>query len=238
MLNLFTDAGLNFFLHAGQFRFAHKQGTNRFQPRQLVKLFEYLLAVFDLAEHIGGNHIRQLTGVLNFQNGLHRLSGDAPAHLAVFFKIMVCRAQKRVRLNGNGRSGFLYFIQRAHKEGLFLRHRAQNGAAFALHEQADIFARQSDYLLDAGNRTHMINIVNRGIIHIHIALRDQKNALILRHGLLKRRNRFFAAHIKMQHHMRKDHQPPQRQHRQADRLCFILFRLSQCLFPPLSVLFS
>lgn len=43
----------------------------------------------------------------------------------------------------------------------------------------------------------MINIVNRGIIHIHIALRDQKNALILRHGLLKRRNGFFAAHIKM-----------------------------------------
>lgn len=70
---------------------------------------------------------------------------------------------------------------------------------FTLHEQADIFARQSDYLLDACNRTHMINIVNRGIIHIHIALRDQKNALILRHGLLKRRNRFFAAHIKMQH---------------------------------------
>lgn len=54
---------------------------------------------------------------------------------------MVCRAQKRVRLNGNGRSGFLHFIQRAHKEGFFLRHRAQNGAAFALHEQADIFAR-------------------------------------------------------------------------------------------------
>ena len=107
-----------------------------------------------------------------------------------------------------------------------------------LREQADVAARQTKHLLDAGNGAHMINIINGRVIHIHIALRDQKNALVFLHGLIERRNGFLAPRIKMQNHMREDHQPAQRQHRQADRLRVFLFRLSQCLFPPLSALFS
>ena len=151
---------------------------------------------------------------------------------------MVRRAQQRIRFDGNRRSLFVHFIQRAHKIRLFLRHRAQNRAALALHEQADVAARQTKHLLDAGNGAHMINIINGRVIHIHIALRDQKNALVFLHGLIERRNGFLAPRIKMQNHMREDHQPAQRQHRQADRLRVFLFRLSQCLFPPLSALFS
>ncbi len=95
---------------------------------------------------------------------------------------MVRRAQQRVRFDGNRRSLFEHFIQRAHKIRLFLRHRAQNRAALALHEQADVAARQTKHLLDAGNGAHMINIINGRVIHIHIALRDQKNALVFLHG--------------------------------------------------------
>lgn len=51
---------------------------------------------------------------------------------------MVCRTQKRVRLNGNGRSGFLHFIQRAHKEGLFRVTARRMARLFTLYEQADI----------------------------------------------------------------------------------------------------
>ena len=37
----------------------------------------------------------------------------------------------------------------------------------------------------------MINIINGRVIHIHIALRDQKNALVFLHGLIERRNGFL-----------------------------------------------
>ena len=238
LLNLLADARLNLLLHARQFGFAHEQRADGFQPRQLVKFLEHLLTILDLAEHVGRNDIRQLARILDFQNRLHGLSGNPAAHLTIFLKIMVRRAQQRVRFDGNRRSLFEHFIQRAHKVRLFLRHRAQNRAAFALHEQANVSARQTKHLLDAGNGAHMINIINGRVIHIHIALRDQKNALVFLHGLIERRNGFLAPRIKMQNHMREDHQPAQRQHRQADRLRVFLFRLSQCLFPPLSALFS
>ena len=76
----------------------------------------------------------------------------------------------------------------------------------------------------------MKDIVNIGVIHIHVALRDQKDPLIAEHRLLERSDGFLAADVKMQHHLRKNHQPAKRQHRQADRLHAVLFRLGQCLF--------
>ncbi len=78
LLNLFTDAGLNFFLHAGQFRFAQSRAQTDSSRASSSNSSSTCWRFFDLAEHIGGNHIRQLTRVLNFQTGLHRLSGDAP----------------------------------------------------------------------------------------------------------------------------------------------------------------
>ena len=74
LLNLFTDAGLNFFLHARPVPFRAQAGRKPIPAapaRQNSSSTCWRSSI--LAEHIGGNHIRQLTGILNFQNGLHRL---------------------------------------------------------------------------------------------------------------------------------------------------------------------
>ena len=76
----------------------------------------------------------------------------------------------------------------------------------------------------------MVDVVDAGVIHVDIPLRDQEDALILHHGALKRGDGLLSAHVKVEHHMRKDHQPAQRQHRQGDRLRAFLFRLGQIQF--------
>ena len=81
----------------------------------------------------------------------------------------------------------------------------------------------------------MINIVHSRIVYIQIALSYKENALIVHHGLFQCGDGFFATDVKMQNHMRESQQPPQRQHRQADRLSAFFSRLSQCfflLYPP------
>ena len=90
-------------------------------------------------------------------------------------------------------------------------------AEFTFHQNPDCISRQFQDLANMRHRADFVKIRPSRLIHGDIPLRNQKDFLIVLHGLVHRAGRFLPPHVKMDQHFGKDAQSPQRQNRQALR---------------------
>ena len=216
-LNLLLDAGLHLLFHVGQLCFPQKDAAERFQPFPGLELFQNGLPVFQTGQHVGGDHVRQLVGLLYFQNRVQRFLRNPHAGLAVLLKIFLRGAHQSLHFGAVLQTGVYGRTNVRHHAGLFLGYLQKNGPLQALHQYADAVARQIQRLLDHCNGAHPAEILPRRIVIFRILLSDQKNFLIACHCFFQRGYAFGPAYVKMQHHMGEYHHSPKGQHRHADR---------------------
>ena len=221
-LNLLLDAGLHLLLHIGQLGFTHQNAAEGFQPVLHLQLFQNGLTVLQSGEHVGGDDVGQLVGLVHVHHGAQRLLRHTHAGIAILFKKGVRGTHQRLHLGGVGRYVLTHQPHGGHQARVLLQDGSQHPAADTLHQHTDAVAGQVQHLLDLGNRAHAAQIAQLRLIDFSIHLCHQKDALVAHHGLLQRGHALGPAHIKVQHHMGKNHHPPERKHRHAQQQAFAI----------------
>ena len=212
-VNLFLDALLHLLFHAGQFNFAAQNGAEAFQTALNIEFFQNLLAILQLRQDICGNQVSNLLGVIHIPDGRNRLLADPLARAGIGIKIILRRAHQRRQLHFIRRRGHFRQVDASQQERVFLRHSGQFAARFTLHQHTQAVAGQIHHLPNIGDCADGAQIFRGRVWVIHILLRHEENLLVIHHRFLQGGDRLRAADVKVQHHMREYHQPPQRQHR-------------------------
>ena len=215
-LDLLLDAGLHLLFHVSQLRLPQQDAAECLQPVPGLELFQNGLTVFQTGQHVGGDHVRQLVGLLHFQHRVQRLLGHPHTGLAVLFKVLLRRAHQRLHFGAVLQAGVHRGANVRHHAGFFLGHLQQNGPLQALHQHPDAVARQVQRLLDHSNGAYPAKIVPGRVVILRILLGDQKNFLVAGHRFFQRGYALGSAYVKMQHHMGEYHHSPKGQHRHTD----------------------
>ena len=92
----------------------------------------------------------------------------------------------------------------------------------ALHQNTHHLPRQLHELLDHGNGSHLIEILQLRVLDLGMPLGDQKDPLIPHHSFLHRRHGLGTVYVKMLYHAGKNGNPPQGKDRHCDNSFFHL----------------
>ena len=98
--------------------------------------------------------------------------------------------------------------------GFILGHFPNLGAADAGDQNPQVLALGLQNLLDLGNNTNGIQVIETRVVIYDIFLGNQKNVLVLFHCRIQSLDGLIPAHIKMDRLVRKHRQTPQGQNRQ------------------------
>ena len=156
------------------------------------------------------HQVSQLRRFIAFSHCRQRLFRDVLAHLGIAGKLIAYRAHQRIN------------------RGLIARHLVQILGAglekiFVFQEIGDLHAaltfdqhfhraiRQLQQLQHIGQNARVVDPIFAWLILTRINLARQQDLLVVGHDLLKRADRFLAAHKQRHDHMRKHHDVAQRQ---------------------------
>ena len=216
---LLADPCLDLLLCIGHVRFPHQDGAHFLQPFQGIQFIQDLLPVLLLRQHVRCQQVRRFADLLNRAYSVRRFLTHALGRPREFGEQILAGAQQRPGFRGPRNPVLAYPDHSAHA-GIVTQRLLNDAAGLAFHEYADIFSRQVHNLADLRDGTDLAQVLPARIFDIFILLAYQKNLLPVRHSAFQGHNRFMASHIKVEHHIRKDHQSPQRQDRQMNSLQF------------------
>ena len=94
-------------------------------------------------------------------------------------------------------------------------HVEQLRAVLSLDQNPHVVPRQTQDLLHRRDRADLIEVGFFRVVGLQIALGHEENRLVRAHRLFDGADGFCPPDVKMRHAARKDHQPAQRQQRQA-----------------------
>ncbi len=163
--------------------------------------------------------------VLTDQRVDNQLFGHPRDQEAVLFEQVFHRSHQRV---AEGRfeaaPGFQRERQnRSFEIRLFSEHFCNLGAVDPFHQYPPGPPLRFDDLPDLGDHANFIDRVRFWLIVPDVFLCDKENPPVGAHHGIEREDRLFPPYIKMQHHLRIEHQPTQHQHRHFDRLGLFRF---------------
>ena len=88
----------------------------------------------------------------------------------------------------------------------------------AFHQDLDRTVGQLEHLHNLAEGAELIEIFDLGIVGLRVALRDQKDLPFIFHGPFQGLDGTRPAHEQGRHHVRENHDIPQREHRKPFRL--------------------
>ena len=91
------------------------------------------------------------------------------------------------------------------------------GALVAFDQHFDRAVGQFEHLQNGGNTTHLEHVGDQGLVFGCRFLRHQHDAAVSFHGRFERLDALGATYKQRYHHVGKDHNVAQGQHRQIDR---------------------
>ena len=83
----------------------------------------------------------------------------------------------------------------------------------ALYHDPDVISGQAQDLLDIGDRTDLVEVLQTGLLHGKVPLGNQKNGQALCHGMIQGLDGGPPAHVKVEQHIGEDGQAPEGQYR-------------------------
>ena len=194
------------------------QRDSLLQSLDRMQLPEQLLLVLIGKRRVLTDEIRRIACVLRGQQPKQRLLHIPAGQLRELFKLAVRLTEQRLHAREAVIVGQLLELLHPPEEIGFALHDVQKlRAVLALDQNAHVFTRQAQHLLDDADRADGIQIVPLRMIRLNVLLRHKEDLLILPERLFDGRHGRFAAHIEMRQHLREHAKPAQRQHRQTDR---------------------
>ena len=214
-VDLFLDLGADLLLHIQHFSLAVEQGEHLADALGDLSQLQYGLLVFQPEVHVKRNKVGHLAHVFLALDGLHRLARQELAARNERLELLVQLTGQRCQLDGLAR---LTADQRnvGPQElgaGVIARLGAANGAHQHLHRAVGILADTQHI----AQRTHVVQILALGIVHVLVTLRDDQYYFLFKHGRVDGRDAQGAAGVDVLHHGRVDHAAAHRADRDVGR---------------------
>ena len=214
-VDLFLDLGADLLLHVQHFGLAVEEREHLPDALgDLAKLQNGLL-VFQPEIHVKRDEVGHLAHVFLALDGLHGLARQELAARDQRLELLVQLTGQRRQLHGLAR---LAADQRnvGPQElgaGVIARLGAANGAHQHLYRAVGVLADAQHI----AQRTHVVQILALGIVHVLVALRDDQYYFLFEHGRVDGRDAQSAAGVDVLHHGRVDHAAAHRADRGVGR---------------------
>jgi hypothetical protein len=163
---------------------------------------------------VGGDAVGQLAGLGDGRDGGQGFRRHLLVELHIAFELLDHGAAQGLGLVAGA------FVLGDHRDvGLVVAvavgEAQHGGAALALDQHLHRAVGQLQQLQDGGDHADVVDVFRGRIVVGGILLGDEQDLLVALHHLFKRAHGFVAAHEERHDHVRKHHDVPQRQHRQA-----------------------
>ncbi len=213
-VHLVLGLGLDLGLDGGHLELPTQQRVHAAQARQGIDDLEQLLGLGEPQPQVRGHEIRQAARLVDVGRDREHLGRqvlerqqllDPPAH----------GADQRLGLHAP--AGL--FVRRqgayAHPAGpLVLDEGIDARLREALHQHLHAAVGHAQDAHHHGHGAHAVEVVGLRGLDVALALRHEQHQPVAGQRVLDRGDRALARHEERQHHVGKDHQLPQREHRQ------------------------
>ena len=231
LLHLLADPSADFLLDLKNLHLAVDNVRQQAEAFLDVDRRQQFLLVFQFQRQMPQNQVAEAIRIFD---GDHRHQRFRRNLLAQFRPLLELAGQQTGlclqfrRLAGGNLPEFLHFDFEIR---IFLQITVDPGPVEAFHQHPHSPAGQLQQLLDLGDRPGLVDIGGARLVVLGVALRRQHDQAVLHHDLFQGIDRFFAAHVEMDNHIRKDQYPPQRQHDHRFELRFVFRHGKASLLP-------
>ena len=213
------DAATDAFVDVEDVHLTLKLGEQVFQTLLDARQVQHGLLVFKLERQVRCDRVGQTTGIVDAGDRCQDLGRD----LFVEFDVLVELLHHRTAQGFGFAAGLGQLCRRfhgfdgGHKVGFAVHNALHKGTLLAFDQNFDRAVGQFEHLQDGRDAADIEHVRGIGLIFGGGFLRHQHDAAVARHGRLQRFDALGAAHKQRDHHVGKDHDIAQRQHRQVDR---------------------
>ena len=201
--------------------FRLQQMRNHFQAAAGAVLLQNTLLFLHVKGDVPCYVFRNQRRVIALQNSFHNLFGHPRRKPQILIEQVLDGTYQCVAEGTVGNSACRRVRDHfAHRCLIFLKQVNQFTAVAAFHQHTQRFPLRTHNLAYLRHNAYLVQLIQRRILLILVHLRNQKNFSVGVHCHIQRTQRFFPAYIKMQQHMREQHQTAQGQHRHTHRQCF------------------
>jgi hypothetical protein len=213
-VDLLLGLGLDLRLDRGHLELAAQDRVHAPQPRQRVERLQHLLRVRQAQAQVRGHQVREAAGLLHVRRHREHL-GRQVLQREELLHARAHRAHDRLGLDAPGR--VLVCGERRHarpgrRVGLdeALHARLAEGLEQRLHAAV----RQAQRAGHHRHGAHAVEVVGPGLVELAVALRHEEHQPVPGERVLERRDGSLAGHEERHHHVREDHELPEREQRQ------------------------
>ena len=178
---------------------------------------EQRLLVLVLDHQVGAHGVGELVRLRDAGDGHQQLRGDLAAELDVLLELLVHRAAQRLGLAAGGLGARLDRLRARREVRLRELDADEAHPPEPLDEDLHGVVRELEHLQDLGAHADVVEVLRLRVVDRGAPLRGEEDLLVGGHGALDRGDRLLAADEERHHHVREDHDVPQRQQRQGRR---------------------
>ncbi len=208
--HLLVGLGLDLGLHRRDFELAAQQRIDPTQAREGVGDLEDLLRFGEAEAQVRGDQISEAAGLLDVGGDREDLRRQV-LERQEFLDATAHGADQRFALDAEVGEIVARDLLDAHpRRGVVFDDRLDAGLRDALHEHLQSTVGHARAAHHHRDRADLVEVVGVGVRGVRVALRDEEDPPITRERILDSSDRLFARDEQRQHHVREDHELPER----------------------------